>query len=240
MTPEQFDRWKDFAMRMARTCFRNDARTGYPDTSWIVWAVEDFFGGLPDEDAVCYVDWDNSTNYPKGHRHCRRTKRRPCSSCNGNPGACDKHYCEDAYVYDYAKPYAMCDVFSEWETSYIYYDWHRLATEIEVQRSEVHEEVFGDDEQIVDEVVERWSGPVACCVRAGMDCESSPSAGVIGFTAGDIRRMYPEGVPDWVKGDEPWDSVPIEGIVPGVGFVPGEPQPNGKFDDMPDSASLWI
>jgi hypothetical protein len=25
------------------------------------------------------------------------------------------------------------------------------------------------------------------------------SAEVIGFTAGDLRGMYPEGVPDWIK-----------------------------------------
>ena len=238
MTPEQFDRWKDFAMRMARACFSDDARTGHPDTSWIVWAVEDFFDGLPVEDIVCYVDWDNSTNYPEGHERYSRRERCLCWDCKG--AGCDKVWCEDGRVYDYSHPYGMGDTFSEWKTERIYYESTSLATDSELHWAEVHEEVFGDDDLIMEDVEDRWASPVACCVRAGMDCASSPSAGVIGFTAGDIRRMYPEGVPDWVKGDEAWDSVPIKGIVPGVGFVPGEPQPNGKFDEMPDSASLWI
>jgi len=37
-------------------------------------------------------------------------------------------------------------------------------------------------------------------IRAGLDVvvpESMVSAGVIGFTVGDIREMYPEGFPDW-------------------------------------------
>lgn len=42
---------------------------------------------------------------------------------------------------------------------------------------------------------------VCCCIRAGIDCASSPSAGVMGFTVGDLRRMYPEGIPDWAIND---------------------------------------
>lgn len=63
--------------------------------------------------------------------------------------------------------------------------------------------------------------------------------GVMGFTAGDLRRMYPKGVPDWVKNGE-WETIGVKAISPGVGFVPdlkGDAQP---FDAIPDEASDWI
>jgi hypothetical protein len=39
---------------------------------------------------------------------------------------------------------------------------------------------------------------VACCVRAAIDVAIKPSAGVVGYTAGDLRRMYPDGFPPWL------------------------------------------
>jgi len=74
----------------------------------------------------------------------------------------------------------------------------------------------------------QWFGPVRCCIRAGVDMACEPSAGVIGFSAGDVRRMYPEGVPDWV-------------------FPPDErlqywlsDKLNGTFTDMADEAKLVL
>lgn len=87
---------------------------------------------------------------------------------------------------------------------------------------------WGTSERHFERVRDRWCGPATCCIRAGLDCACSPSAGVMGFTAGDLRRMYPEGVPDWVKGDEPWETVSITGVVP------------GSFDSLPDDAEIWI
>lgn len=52
---------------------------------------------------------------------------------------------------------------------------------------------------VYDKARDRWCGPASCCIRAGLDVAVSPSAGVVGFTVGDLRKMYPEGVPDWVK-----------------------------------------
>ena len=46
----------------------------------------------------------------------------------------------------------------------------------------------------------------------------SPSMGVLGFTAGDIRRMYLEGVPDWVKGEPEWETIGVKGVVAGSRF----------------------
>lgn len=39
---------------------------------------------------------------------------------------------------------------------------------------------------------------VTACIRAGLDVASAPSAGVLGFTVGDLRRMYPLGLPEWI------------------------------------------
>lgn len=59
--------------------------------------------------------------------------------------------------------------------------------------------------------VERWPDAVNCCVRAGLDVASSPSAGVVGFTVGDLKRMYPEGIPSWVSdGYQNKDGSPLD------------------------------
>jgi len=76
---------------------------------------------------------------------------------------------------------------------------------------------------------EQFCGPVTCCIRAGLDMASAPSGGVIGFTAGDIRRMYPEGVPDWITGgkDCRWSYWLKDEL-------------NGTFAEMPESAALVL
>jgi hypothetical protein len=88
--------------------------------------------------------------------------------------------------------------------------------------------------------IDRWMGPATCCIRAGLDLAAAPSAGVIGFTAGDLRRMYPEGVPDWVKGEPIWETIGVKAVVPGIGFVPKPTGDMCSFDDLPDDAKIWI
>ena len=40
---------------------------------------------------------------------------------------------------------------------------------------------------------------VSCCIRAGMDFATTPSGGVLGFTVGDLRRMWKNrSLPKWV------------------------------------------
>jgi hypothetical protein len=51
---------------------------------------------------------------------------------------------------------------------------------------------------------------VSCCIRAGFDLAVKQSGGVLGFTAGDVRRMYDGAVPDWIAGRD-WDT-PFERI----------------------------
>jgi len=75
-----------------------------------------------------------------------------------------------------------------------------------------------DRERAYEKAEERWCGAAQACLRAGLDVACSPSAGVTGFTAGDIRVMFPEGVPDWVKG-----------------FF--KPRP---FDELPDEEPIWL
>ena len=58
---------------------------------------------------------------------------------------------------------------------------------------------------------------VVCCIRAGFDIAVEQSGGVIGFTAGDIRRMWNGEVPEWVKED--WEQ---------------------PFDTIPDDESVWL
>lgn len=75
---------------------------------------------------------------------------------------------------------------------------------------------------------EQWGGAVYCCIRAGLDMACAPSAGVVGFTAGDIRKMYPEGVPEWL-------FPPDERLMYALSDVE-----NGTFAELPDNAPLWL
>ena len=149
MTDEQFQRWKDFALRMARTCYPATMRA--PSRKWIVDRVEEFIDQMED-DRERITDWDSSWPEPPGSTY----RSFECVS----------------------------DRMSEFE-------WDNLPWR--VQKLE-HDEKFEEFEEAID----RWFGPVKCCVRAGLDLASAPSAGVVGFTIGDLRRMYPEGIPDWI------------------------------------------
>ena len=43
-----------------------------------------------------------------------------------------------------------------------------------------------------------FENQVSCCVRAGFDVAVYPSAGVVGFDVGTLRRMYNGCLPAWV------------------------------------------
>lgn len=210
MSPEQFERWRDFSLRMARTCFRTFRR---PNARWIAGVVEDFFDGLDEPDIPCIVDWDNSTEYPQGNpRHCQ------CEEKSGIHHAL-YHRCSCAgdlmsiFSEDYRGNSPRCRACND-------SGWGAFG------RAECRCEDI--DYRFCEQWDEQWGGPVCCCIRGGLDCASAPSAGVIGFTAGDIRRMYPKGVPDWV-------------------FPPDEQlkywlrdELNGTFSELPDSAGVVL
>lgn len=50
----------------------------------------------------------------------------------------------------------------------------------------------------VDLVRGRFGDMLSACVRAGFDMAVEPSAGVIGFTVGDLRAIFNGVVPDWI------------------------------------------
>lgn len=57
---------------------------------------------------------------------------------------------------------------------------------------------FDKYDQVKEEIVSRVCEPVHCCLRAGLDLVGEQSDGVLGFTVGDLKRMYPEGIPEWI------------------------------------------
>uniref|UniRef100_A0A6M3JCV3 Uncharacterized protein n=1 Tax=viral metagenome TaxID=1070528 RepID=A0A6M3JCV3_9ZZZZ len=208
-TQEQYERWKDFAVRMAKTCFKGRRRPIWRD---ILARVENFFDLLEyNEDVVCVVDWDNSNPYPEGHRYYRKTYKYPCWHCHGTKKPDCMYGCEDGQIYNYAAPLCIGDMCSELSESWNPYYWEDISDEQFEKR----------DEQFCD--------PVKCCIRAGLDMAVEPSEGVIGFMAGDIRRMYPEGVPDWITGgaDHRWSYWMKDEL-------------NGTFAEMPNTARLIL
>ncbi len=77
---------------------------------------------------------------------------------------------------------------------------------------------------------ELWGSRIQCCLRAGMDvvCDDS---GVIGFSAGDLKRMYPDGVPGWAGGgDKRWSEGPLHGPY----------ELNGTLAEMADDAPILL
>lgn len=52
---------------------------------------------------------------------------------------------------------------------------------------------------------ETWGCRVRCCIRAGLDLASEPSAGVLGFEICDLRRMYRGNIPVWINNGE-WEN----------------------------------
>jgi hypothetical protein len=169
MTKLQYHRWKDFALRMARMCFKGNRR---PSEAWIVEQVESWFWWRDFQgDHGIYNSWDQ-----------------------------DKH--------------PLCDHIAE------FYD--DLAPSSGRCKACLHECTYEDDcpgctiecrcdeknDLCYEQFKDQWLAPVLCCIRAGIDFACEPSAGVVGFTVGDLRRMYPEGIPDWISGGDakwcPW------------------------------------
>lgn len=44
----------------------------------------------------------------------------------------------------------------------------------------------------------RFGDMLLACVRAGFDVAVAPSAGVIGFTVGDLKEIFDGVIPDWI------------------------------------------
>lgn len=212
MTPEQFDRWRDFALRMARTCFKGKRK---PGPKWIAEKVQWFFDLLDADDIPCLVDWDNSDPYPEGHQHRSLERASACYFCSGrSPQSQHCKHCRGTGRYEHwAAPDCVGDMLLNCS-------------------EEIIPDYWSIPDAKYDDVAERWQGPVTICLRAGLDLASAPSAGVVGFTVGDLRAMYPEGVPGWLK----------EGWVHGSPLDKKQsrkPKPT-VFDQLPDTTPLWM
>lgn len=177
----QYERWKDFSLRMAKTCFYGHRR---PTSTWILEQVESWFYWRDfQEDWENYNSWDQDS-YPLcdhiSEFYDDETPRLRCKECKKNR---------------WYRDHDNCKCYEIEERAYYQFD-------------------------------EQWLGPIRCCLRAGIDFACQPSAGVVGFTAGDLRRMYPEGVPEWVmpKGERLYYWLTDE--------------LNGTFEDLPDSAGI--
>lgn len=265
MTPEQFDRWLDFATRMARVVYRGRRpKPGCPGVRWVTQQVKSFIlNDVPECDRVCIRDWDGSDPYPEGHEFHRIERKSGCHFCSKDkqnhfvPGpGCDK--CEGGWYVQRSHPCGVGDMMREWETETLYYHWRGYLTPQEQKL--LDEGVRGEggslrpltDEEregLRDAVCDRWSDPVRACVRAGLDVASSPSAGVAGITAGQVRQMFKSGkVPDWVKDFfEGHETHVVTGEIPGVGLLTKKvrgKRPNRKFktrfDSFHNSHEVWL
>ena len=205
MTQQQYDRWLDFAVRMARACYPKKPRSKYqPSSAWIEAAVAEFIGEI-DKDDICTIrSWDDSDPYPEGHTY----------------------HGEDRYGHKHRGP-CIADMMSTfaWDG----FSDIPLPKRVAKKLDDLSWGCLGEE---ADAIREKWGGrwydQVRCCVRAGLDFACDPSGGVLGFTAGDLRKMYPEGVPDWVSGgDERWKYAMSDEV-------------NGRFADMADAQELWL
>lgn len=194
MTPLQFDRWQDFALRMARTCYAKSRR---PSAAWIAHRVEQFFDCFDQEEIPLIRNWDHSDEWPEmvGRPDCIGTQ---VSSL----------FAEDYSLHPEFPKCAACKA-----GGYRGAD-HCRCLELETI--------------VWEQWDDQWCGPVNCCLRAGLDMACAPSAGVVGFTAGDVRRMYPDGVPEWCFPPGEKLSVWLTGKL------------NGTFAELPDAAQLVL
>ncbi len=243
MDVNQYELWKDFSMRMATRVIRRREKL----RQQVIDAVEDFFGTLESDyfqiNEVLPVAWDEKWRMDMNNnmRQLEFLRDRVKSWDHT-----DRHPTwKDRYGHSTNGPY-ICDIVSTLEVDH----WNPHASSWSIEElDELEDSGFDLDEQkriksrcLADHHwTETVGADIRCCLRAGLDCACEPSMGVMGFTAGDIRRMYPEGVPEWVfPKDENLEVHHWKGVIPGVGLVPGEVTVNGTFASLPDDAEVWL
>lgn len=175
LTQEQVNNWKDFAFRMAKACFADSDR---PPLNWIISEIQSVFDEIGD-DACLYLSWDRVHPYPEGH----------------------KYHGVD-YLGMRKGPGYLCDLLSEMVEQQIWDRPYRFATQEQAAKLDElwdgGEDQRDEGDELREEIIEEWSGPVHSCIRAGLDMVAEQSAGVVGFEMGDLLKMYPEGLPDWL------------------------------------------
>lgn len=164
MTPEQYNRWLRFALRMAHRGWPRLPRKSRKKTAEM---VKDFFRCLDKEVVPRIRSWDDTdecaacvANRPEARRTGNWYK---LNTCHCTVLVCDA---VTELVND-RNPYPYTDAP---EGGYEYRRWN-----------------------------ESWGARVQCCIRAGLDLASEPSAGVLGFEICDLRRMYRGNIPAWIN-----------------------------------------
>lgn len=188
MTQEQYDRWKDFALRMARTCFNRRRNPGPKD---ILARVQQFFEWVEDGchagDFADYLptieSWDHCTDWSQETKDSHQAK----------------------WKFPLQDPQPVCDFVADMAEYWIPGYWSIPDAKYEAVR-------------------ERWLDAPSACIRAGLDMACEPSAGVVGFTVGDLRRMYPEGVPSWLTEQ----------------FINDKTGKPVRFNRLADKTPLWL
>lgn len=115
-----------------------------------------------------------------GHPHITRARRLKLVksvadavdwiACNG---------IEDIEDWDGSKGKVyVCDRMSDWLYDNGHSHYHRVTDE---------------------EKGNKFANQVSCCVRAGFDLAVAPSAGVVGFDVGDLRRACGGRIPKWIS-----------------------------------------
>jgi len=216
MTQEQYRRWKNFSLRMAWRGFPQMRR---PGKIKLAGFVKDFFRTLDqdyftiNETQPVVIDPKWNMDFADHASEFLRDRVVDWDHTESHPTW------RDQYGHSTNGPY-ICDIVSgqmEFWNPFYWGDDHRYRRWDEL-----------------------WGDRIRCCIRAGMDMAVSPSAGVMGFTAGDLRRMYRGKVPDWVMGTEPLEVQHWKGVIPGVGLVPGKRETNGTFDEVSDDTKIWL
>lgn len=179
MTQQQFDNWRDFAIRMSRTAFPHKRN---PNPARIEQMVTDFFDEFEQDAIECVRNWDRCDEYPAGNPSCK----------------IDGYYWHKGErVACMAKPLCVGDMCRSLDDRWIRNYWS-LRYECQFERAE-----------------RQWCDPPVICIRSGLDVACEPSAGVLGYTVGTLRKMWPEGLPDWVNAyfETPIDSAPSTAAV---------------------------
>lgn len=179
MKISQYKNWCDFSLRMAEHADFGLRRRG-PSRQQIVETVHDVLSHFEDPRAHGpIVDWDS------------------CDPFRGPNGGYNE------IVGDYVA--SMCDDEMPYFEGLI-----RQREDDRLFDARTGDDDEDDEDEPDEEMIERraaaarrqwerqfWS-PISCSVRAGLDMATRIGGGVIGFTVGDLRRMYPQGLPRFV------------------------------------------
>jgi len=193
MTPNQYRRWQDFALRMAHRGFGLRMRKS---RIFVAHCIRDFFDILDSD----YFAWDDPPNDNLLARITAWDQTEDHPTWRDGYG----HGSNGPYVTDLVE-----EMMEHWNPHY----WCE-ASDPRYKRWD-----------------ELWGDRIRCCVRAGIDMASDLSGGVVGFTVGEVRRMYRGCVPDWVTGgNEKWL----------IGPFGGPYETNGTFAEMSDAEAVLL